>query len=468
MTREAVLPHPDARLVDAATGTVLEGSLLAGAVAAAAERYAALPPGPVLALMPTRLPAVVAYLGAFTARRPVALLDPTLPADTLADLVARYRPTVVTGVEARADAAPPPGYSRVELPGLGAAWQGDGFPDVHPDLGLLLATSGSTGSPRMVRLPRRGVLHNVAVVAETLGIDGDEVTVTSLPLYYTYGLTVLNTHLSQGATVVLDDRGLLDRGFWETVAEHKVTSLAAVPYQYEMLRRLGFDPWKYPALRTLTQAGGRLRDALVLDFHRRMSDASGQLIVMYGQTEAGRMAILPPQRLPEKLGSAGVAIPDGRFTVAPGPEGAADGIGEIHYHGPNVMLGYARAAEDLARGDELGGTLATGDIGRVDSEGFLFLSGRTRRFGKVFGVRVSLSDIERMLEHRGAVAAVAGDDRIVVWVEGAAADARAEIRRELSERIGVHASGFDVRDIPELPLLPNGKVDYQTLTELAR
>src|SRR5690606_27374386 len=109
MTREAVLPHPDARLVDAATGTVLEGSLLAGAVAAAAERYAALPPGPVLALMPTRLPAVVAYLGAFTARRPVALLDPTLPADTLADLVARYRPTVVTGVEARADAAPPPG-----------------------------------------------------------------------------------------------------------------------------------------------------------------------------------------------------------------------------------------------------------------------------------------------------------------------------------------------------------------------
>ena len=466
MTHQATLPHPDARLVDVATGTTVERGQLAAMVAAAADSVAALPPGPVVALMPTRLPAVVAYLGAFTAGRPVALLDPTVPADTLVDLITRYRPAVVTGVAARPDVTPPPGYTAGELPGLGAVWRGVGFPGVHPELGLLLATSGSTGSPRMVRLPRRGVLHNVAVVAETLGIDGDEVTVTTLPLYYTYGLTVLNTHLSQGATVVLDDRGLLDRGFWETVAQHKVTSLAAVPYQYEMLRRIGFDPGAYPALRTLTQAGGRLRDALVLEFHRRMSEVGGQLIVMYGQTEAGRMAILPPDRLPEKLGSAGLAIPDGRFTVA---LDSADGdVGEIHYHGPNVMMGYAREAEDLARGDELHGTLPTGDIGRLDSEGFLFLSGRTRRFGKVFGVRVSLSDVERMLEHRGAVAAVAGDDRIVVWVERADAQTRAEIRRELSERIGVHASGFDVRDIPALPLLPNGKVDYQALTGLAR
>lgn len=461
------LPHPDARLVNAVTGEVLDGPRLTAAVEAAAERYAALPPGPVLALTPVTASAIVAYLGAFTARRPVALLDPALSPEVLADLVARYRPAVVTGVAARAEAAPPAGYTAVELPGLGPAWLGEGFPGAHPELALMLATSGSTGSPRMVRLPRGGLLHNVAAVADTLGIDGDEVTVTSLPLHYTYGLTVLNTHLSRGATVILDDRGVLDRGFWETVAQHRVTSLAAVPYQYEMLRRLGFDPRRYPALRTLTQAGGRLRDALVLDFHRRMSDVGGDLVVMYGQTEAGRMAILPPRLLPEKVGSAGAAIPGGRFSVAPGPAGLDEGEGEIHYHGPNVMLGYARDAEDLARGDELGGVLATGDVGRLDADGLLFLSGRTRRFGKVFGIRVSLGDVERMLEHRGTVAAVAGDDRIVVWVEQADAATCAEIRRELSERIGLHPSGFQVRDLPQLPLLANGKVDYRKLAELA-
>ncbi|HEX8626621.1 MAG TPA: AMP-binding protein [Catenuloplanes sp.] len=455
-----VLPHPDARLVDGQTGVVLAGAALRAAVDAAAAALAALPPGLVVALMPSTVDAVLGYLGALSARRPVALLDPALPADVLHDLVGRYRPAVVTGV---GDHPSPPGYTADRCEPPGPIWRaatpaGTGPTDTgHPDLGLLLATSGSTGSPRLVRLSRRGLLANVVAVTAALGITADEVTVTSLPLYYTYGLTVLNTHLSAGATVVLDRRGLLDRDFWATVGHHRVTSLAAVPYQYEMLSRIRFDPAAYPSLRTLTQAGGRLRRDLVVDFHQRMRAHGGELVVMYGQTEAGRMAILPPGRLPDRADSAGAAIPGGRFSV-----GAGD---EIVYHGPNVMMGYASSAADLARGDELGGVLATGDVGRLDADGLLYLTGRTQRFSKVFGVRISLDDVERMLQHRGAVAAVGGDDRIVVWAEGAPSDRCAEIRRELSGRIGLHSSGFAVRGIDHLPLLSSGKVDYRALQQ---
>ncbi|GAB3865821.1 hypothetical protein GCM10027610_116700 [Dactylosporangium cerinum] len=179
-----------------------------------------------------------------------------------------------------------------------------------------------------------------------------------------------------------------------------MTSLALVPSQYEMLRRLRFDPWRYPSLRTLTQAGGRLRAELVRDFHDRMASAGGRLFVMYGQTEAApRLTTLPADRLAEKLGSVGPAVPGGRLTVRleDGTETTEPGVvGEVLYRGPNVMMGYAETAADLARGDEQGGLLETGDLGHLDEEGYLFIDGRLKRFGKVFGVRLNLDDIERL------------------------------------------------------------------------
>ena len=264
---------------------------------------------------------------------------------------------------------------------------------------------------------------------------------------------MLNSHLLRGATVLLEREGLLRAGFWRAVDTHRATSLAAVPYQYEMLRRLRFDPAQHPSLTTLTQAGGRLHPDLVADFARRMN---GGLYVMYGQTEAtARMTVLPPDRLADKVGSAGLPVPGGSLAV--------DG-GEVVYTGPNVMMGYAESAADLARGDELGGVLRTGDLGHLDDEGFLFLTGRAKRIGKVFGVRVNLDDVERSLAAHGPVAAVAGDDRLRVFLEGG--DPRT-VRSELAARLGTHVSGLDVRAVDRLPLLPTGKIDYRTLESTA-
>jgi acyl-CoA synthetase (AMP-forming)/AMP-acid ligase II len=461
------LVHPQARIVDAATGAITGGDALQAAVSFATQAYAEQPAGAVLALAPTTVETITRYAGALAAGRPIALLDPDLPAVTLHDLAARFAPALVTGV-APGD-LPPEGYHPAALAGLGAVWVREATPVAvpHPDLALLLPTSGSTGNPKLVRLAGSAVLANAEAIATALGIDADQVAPTSLPLFYTYGLSVLNSHLVRGATVVLERQGLLQREFWAAVEAYGVRSLAAVPYQFEMLRRLRFDPAKYPRLRTLTQAGGRLRPELIADFHERITAVGGRMYVMYGQTEAtARMTILPADRLAEKLGSVGPAVPGGSLAVRTetGDVVTAPGItGEVIYSGPNVMLGYAESAADLARGDDLGGTLATGDLGYLDDDGYLFITGRLKRIGKVFGVRVNLDDVERMLSDRGPVAAIGGDDRLVLYAEGADEETCLKLRAEVADRLGTHSSGVDVRSIDHLPLMSSGKIDYRAL-----
>ncbi|YCK42472.1 AMP-binding protein [Actinomadura sp. ATCC 39365] len=320
---------------------------------------------------------------------------------------------------------------------------------------MLLATSGSTGNPKLVRLSREAVSANAAAIASALSIMPGEIAPTSLPLHYSYGLSVLNSHLHAGATVVLTEAGLLERSFWTHLDEHKCTSLAAVPYQYEMLRRLRFDRAEHPTIRTLTQAGGRLSPELVSLFAAQ----ADRFFVMYGQTEAtARITVLPPDRLADKPGSAGQAVPGGRLTI--------DG-GEVVYHGPNVMMGYAETAADLARPDDLGGVLRTGDLGRLDDEGFLYVTGRLRRIAKIFGVRVNLDDVEHLLRDTVPVAATSGDDRVTVWAEGLDAAGCRNLARRLGAELRLHWSGFDVRAVERLPLLPTGKIDYRALESAA-
>jgi acyl-CoA synthetase (AMP-forming)/AMP-acid ligase II len=450
------LLQPGARLIDAASGETIGEADLRARVAGVAARLGALPPGALFARTAVDVPSILRYLGAFAAGRPVALLDPSLESVVLADLVERFRPAAVLGT----DGEPPPGYATDSA--AGAAWvrQDPGGTEPHPDLAVLLATSGSTGNPKMVRLSRSAVLANARSIAEALGIGEDEVAPTTLPLHYSYGLSVLNSHLVAGAAVLVDGSGLMARTFWQSVDAHGATSLAGVPYHYEILRRLRFSPAAHPRLRTLTQAGGALRPDLVAEFAARMHEAGGRLFVMYGQTEAtARMAVLPPDRLRDRPGSAGVPIPGGSFTIVDG---------EIVYRGPNVMMGYAEREAELADGDELGGVLRTGDLGHLDGEGFLHVTGRLKRMGKVFGVRVNLDDIERWLAGSAGAAVVPGDDRIAVFLVQADAATRGATARHLAARLHTRSDAFDIRAVEALPRLPNGKVDYRLLESQLR
>lgn len=453
-----------ARLVDVAGGRTLAGAELSAEVGKRVDELAALPAGVVFARMSIDLPSVLTYLGAFESGRAIALIDPALDADVLAGLVARFRPAAV--LSASGDA--PAGYSL-----RGADWVRDSAEGVtpHPDLAVLLPTSGSTGNPKLVRLSRQAILSNADAIAQVLRIDAGEVAPTCLPLHYSYGLSVLNSHLVRDATIVIEPSGVLGRGFWDAVNTHGVTSLSGVPYHYEMLRRLKFDPAKYPTLRTLTQAGGKLRDELVAEFNEKMLAVGGRMYVMYGQTEAApRMTTVPAEKLAEKLGSAGPALPGGKFAVRrdDGSETTHPKIvGEVVYRGPNVMLGYADDESGLAKGDECGGVLATGDLGYLDEEGYLFITGRLKRIGKVFGNRVSLDDLEQAVRTAAVgidvVAAVPAGDKVVLFAEGVDKDICKDASRALSERLHLHASGFDVRPIDTVPLLASGKIDYRSL-----
>ena len=454
-------------VLDAATGRWWTFGLLRGGAATVdADITTAIGSRRALVFLRCRndLPTLLGYLAAIEHGRPVALLDAAMESELFAALVQRYRPAVVLGGD---DA--PVGYRRAASTSGSPAMfvrLDDDDPAVSDALALLLPTSGSTGSPKFVRLSRNAVFANAASIGAALDIGATDRAITSLPLHYSYGLSVVNSHLCRGAQLVLTGRNLLEEEFWALMREHAVTSMAGVPYSYQLLRRLDLDKLVVPALRTLTQAGGRLDAKLAAHFQQVMTGRRGRLFMMYGQTEAtARISICPANALPAKLGSVGQAIPDGVLQVL-GSDGAVCSVGEpgeIMYVGPNVMLGYAEGPEDLALGDAQGGRLATGDIGYLDDEGFLFITGRLKRIAKAFGYRLNLDEIEAALSSRGAVATICVDERVVVFCEGWAPEMIAEGLAHIVRITHVHPSAFQFRVIDHLPVLPNGKIDYRAL-----
>lgn len=333
--------------------------------------------------------------------------------------------------------------------------------ELHPDLALLLSTSGSTGSPKLVRLSATNLEANTASIVDYLGLTGADRAITSLPFAYCYGLSVLHSHLAVGASIVLNDRSVVDPGFWRDVRRHRVTSFAGVPHTFELLDRIGFADLHVPSLRTITQAGGRLAPDTVRRYAELGRRCGFDLVVMYGQTEAtARMAYLPPELALEAPGAIGRPIPGGALRLEDVDEA---GVGELIYRGPNVMLGYAESAADLALG-RIVEELRTGDLARVDDRGLFEIVGRRARFVKPFGLRVDLDELERLLADEGIEALCAGDDRHVVVAARHASAAR--VAATVQRAVGLPAAAVSVHEVDELPRLANGKPDHATVLAL--
>ena len=404
---------------------------------------------------------VVLYLACLQARLPLCLAE--TQAEPFARLARTYAPKLLLLPDAL---APPDGYRQGPAPVPGyRAWVGGSEPvALHPDLALLLTTSGSTGNPKLVRLTAANLEANALAIGEYLGLGPDERAIQSLPMHYSYGLSVLNSHLVAGGSVVLTVHSFIRPEFWAAVDEARCTSFAGVPYMYETLHRLRRDPGRHRSLRALTQAGGGLRRELVLHFMELAQRADTRLFVMYGQTEAtARISYVPPEHLPRKIGSIGIAIPGGRLRLAP-VDGSAQHA-ELVYEGPNVMMGYAEGPADLALGDVQGGVLRTGDLGTADADGYHSVVGRLKRFAKLFGRRVSLEDVEREVESAFPVRAMAADggDRIVLVAEQDTDAGRAEIARHVARFLGVPPAAVEVRIVDGLPRTSTGKKDYSHL-----
>lgn len=338
-------------------------------------------------------------------------------------------------------------------------------PQMDSELALLLTTSGSTGSQKYVRLSYLNIESNARSIIECLGILPSDRAITTLPFSYSYGISIINSHLLAGASIVLTECSLFERAFWNLVATDEVTTFGGVPYTYQMLMRLHFDRMDQPSLRYLTQAGGRLGTALHEKFGSICQAKGIGFTVMYGQTEGtARLSYLPADRCLDKVGSIGIPIPGGKFELIDTegrPVTKTGTSGELVYHGLNVSLGYATRKADLCSGDVNRGVLATGDIAQRDDEGFYYIIGRKKRFLKIFGNRVNLDEVETLLGEGGYVAACVGeDDSMVIYIEEGDKTA---VQTFVSESTGLYHGAFRVVQIDRLPRNAAGKILYSEL-----
>ncbi len=340
---------------------------------------------------------------------------------------------------------------------------------LYDELALLVTTSGSTGSPKLVRQSYTNLEENAKAIAEYLKLDAKERPITTLPMNYVYGISVINSHLLVGATILLTDKGIMQKEFWAFLREAEATSFSGVPYTYEMLDKLRFYRMKLPSLKTMTQAGGKISPELHERFAVFAKEQGKNFIVMYGAAEAtSRMGYLPPEKACEKKGSMGIPIPGGAFCLVDemGKKITTPyTTGELIYEGKNVTLGYAESGEDLIRGDERHGRLETGDMAQFDEEGFYYIVGRKKRFLKIYGNRVNLDEVDRLIksEFEIEVASSGVDDHMYIFVTKE--DYAEPVRDFLIGKTKLNPAAFKVLVLDEIPKNEAGKTLYK---ELAR
>jgi long-chain acyl-CoA synthetase len=333
---------------------------------------------------------------------------------------------------------------------------------ISPEIKLLLNTSGTTGSPKFVKLSEGNIISNALSIVNYLPIQSEDVTPLNLPVYYSYGFSVFTSNSIAGGITVCTNEDVLSKQFWIDLNNYGYTSLAGVPFVYEMLDRIGFTKKEYPSLRYLTQAGGKLQNKLIQKYGEYARDKNIPFYVMYGQTEAtARIAFLPPDQLLNKIGSIGKVIPGGELSVDPENN-------ELCYSGDNVFGGYVTSPNDLSSYKKTE-TLRTGDLASEDEDGFFYITGRINRIVKIFGARVNLDEIESILfnQFQTMAKAIGMDDKVMlVFYTNENQDSKA-MMDFLNQEIKVHVTAMKFIHIPEFPLTNNGKTDYKKLKDYA-
>ena len=393
------------------------------------------------------------YLAFLRSRVPFILLDCKSGQAVVDATIERFSPTVV-----------------IEFGSDEAKWSATTFKakPVHPDLALILPTSGSSGVAKSVMISYTNLQANAESIVAYLGLHPNERAITSLPFAYSYGLSVINTHLLVGAGLILTDYSLLDKPFWQTLKTLCATSMAGVPFHFEIMEKLRFRDMPLPHFQTLTQAGGKLSLKLAECFAGYAIGSDRRFFMMYGQTEAtARIAYLAVHENPGKVGSIGRVIPGGKLYLAD-DNGAQvvepNQAGELIYEGPNVMLGYALTQDDLIM-PTLPNKLETGDVGEFDDDGFFWITGRKSRFIKLKGKRIDLDALQNALRDQGWDLWLTGDDTRLEIILGHGQN-RSQLESELFDLLSLHHSLLKIVEIKSFPMTANGKPDYPKMREL--
>lgn len=396
---------------------------------------------------------IFAYLACLQTQQPVFLLNPSLPDEQKKTLYETYLPNLIIS----------PNQNELKFEHY--------FNEPHNlanDLALLLSTSGTTGDPKLVKLSFDNLQSNADSICQYLNLHSDDRAILSLPLYYSYGLSILNSHLNSKSSVVISDYSMMQKEFWSLVNELNVTSLQGVPYTYEMLHKLRFARMNLPSIRYITQAGGKLNSKYVIEFANLAEEKQFLFYVMYGQTEAtARISYLEPSKALLKPDSIGKPIPRGKLNLIDENGSIITDPyqnGELVYQGPNVMMGYAEKLLDLSK-SESNGELRTGDIAYFDAEGDYFIVGRKKRFIKLFGNRINLDQVEFLVNKHGYKCYCSGTDEVLwIAISDSLKDSADDVKSLICESLGIHSKYVKIIVIDdEIPLLPSGKINYKEI-----
>ena len=401
----------------------------------------------------SNLVSVAMILWGMRNQKSLILLDPEYSRSHVDELIQKFKPTVyVNGMDASAIDWSSFGW-KLNIKKL------DTLQNVF-DPQVLLSTSGTTGNPRHVRLGLPGVVANAKAIVKSIELLETDSTIVNLAPHYSYGLSVITSGVISGIDFHFVKSSFTEQTFWDYVATNKITYLSGVPFFWESLLRMKWNLASHTSLRKLTQAGGRLSVSAQEKIINQCNLANCEFRVMYGQTEAGpRMTIMEWPTSVEKIGSVGKPIDGGRIEIE-NPD--TNGVGEVVFTGPSVMLGYADELRDLYLGDTTKSILKTGDLGYVDTEQHLWITGRIKRIAKLNGTRINLDDMEKHFSTLGSFYAVSNSAKIVMFHLHDIEFSETEFKN-LAQRLGLNHRLIESRGIDQIPVLSNGKIDYQSL-----
>ena len=265
------------------------------------------------------------------------------------------------------------------------------IPKIHKKISLLINTSGSTGSQKFVKLSYDNIADNTLNIIKYLKIKNNDKMITTMPFAYSYGLSIINTHLKQNSSIILTNRSILEREFWSDFVNFKITNLNGVPKFWDIILKLNPHKILNDNIKFITQAGGALSKNTDKELSKFCVEETIKFYKMYGQTEASpRISYLDHKFCKTKIGSIGKPLPGGKIDIK---------NGEIVYYGKNIFGGYSLNFKDLNK-FKLNKILKTGDLGYKDKDGFIYINGRKKRIFKLNGLRYSLDEIEKKINNQ--------------------------------------------------------------------
>jgi long-chain acyl-CoA synthetase len=328
--------------------------------------------------------------------------------------------------------------------------------DIPSELALLLSTSGSTGDPKLVKLTEKNIEYNTHAICKSLALHANDVTITLLPLNYSFGISVVNSHIVSGGRIVCTDAGVVTKEFWEKISDEKVTALYGVPYQFEAMHRFKILSKEFPDIRFFAQAGGSLKEKVKIAFHDACVSADKKFYIMYGQTECSpRISCFSVTENSDKIDSVGRPLAGCDVSI-----NAEDN--EIIVSGKTVFFGYAETISDICKLQPII-KHRTGDVGFIDSDGFLYVTGRLKRYVKVFGHNINLDQVEKVLNEKFTNVVVCGPENMIVIFCDNKDKQKEEILNFVRDSFAVPMQAVKYNFVESVPRLSSGKVDYAKL-----